>query len=145
MPGPPPKPAEQRARRNTPAGGEWTHAPGSGWQHGEIPDPPDGLRDETKAEWRAWFSTWWSSFWTLDDLSMLRRMAKLLDECERIEAADWTEKIRPSPPYGEFRQMTLQFGMTPKARQTLRWLPPQEKPVEQDDEDEDWGHLRVVL
>lgn len=143
MPGPPPAPAEQRRRRNTPAGGEWQNAPGVGWQHGKPPPPPKGLRPEMVEEWKAWFSCWWAAFWTPDDVPMLRRMAAMQNECLRIEAGDYTEKTRPSPPYGEWRQLTDRFGMTPKARLSLRWLPQAEDKT-QARKPSRYGHLKAV-
>lgn len=127
MSGPAPKKPDERRRRNVPAGGEWQPAPGSGWLHGDVPVPPDGLREAALETWGSWFSAWFSSFWSPDDLPMLRRLIRLYDECDRIEDGDWTEKVRPAPPYAELRQLGDRFGLSPAARQKLRWLPPDDE------------------
>jgi hypothetical protein len=117
MPGPAPK--QTRRRRNTPARGEWKPALGEGWQHGEIPNPPDGLRSETQEAWRAWFSAWFASYWTPDMLPGLRTVALAYDDVIRggVKAADRTA----------LHTLMRSYGMTPDGQMALRWQRPTEE------------------
>lgn len=137
MPGRGPAPKPNRRRRNKPVRGEWTPAEGEGWQHGEIPSPPDGLKSETVDAWQTWFGAWFAAHWTRDDLPGLRLVALLYDQVQR------GEYIRAT----ELRQMMDNYGITPKGQQDRRWTrpkapeTPQEAPQGNDDP---YGHLRVV-
>lgn len=146
MPGPPPKKPDERRRRNAPAGGEWAHAPGFGWQHGGKPRCPAGLLESTRAVWKIWLESWEAAFWSADDLPALQRMIRLYDECERLQLGELADLVsiedvevtakttrvvlefrqRPTPPHAELRQLMDRFGLNPLARQKLRWLPPLE-------------------
>ena len=114
MPGPAPKLPDERRRRNKPAAGEWVHAPGVGWRHGSVPKPPTGLLKASREAWSVWFAAWFASFWSPDDLPALRTVVRLYDAVERGE-------LQRAP---ELRQQMDAFGVTPKGRQVLRWLPP---------------------
>lgn len=159
MSGPPPKHPDERRRRNVPAGGEWQVAPGDSWEGEVVPDPPDGLTDASEEAWSIWFGSWMASFWQVDDLPTLRRLAKLYDECERLESGEWMSAIadttggtgritRPAIPYGELRQLMDRFGLSPAARQKLRWLPPdgqaEATPAATATESRRYGHLTAV-
>jgi hypothetical protein len=116
--GPAPKPS--RRRRNVPARGEWHSSAGIGWQHGSIPDPPDGLREPTLKAWRAWFSAWYAANWIPEDVPNLRLIAMMYDAIERgvsIRAADRTA----------LHTWQRSYGMTPDGQSALRWLPPKER------------------
>lgn len=158
MSGPPPKHPDERRRRNVPAGGEWQVAPGQSWS-GEVPEAPEGLTNESIEAWGIWFGSWMASFWQPEDLPALRRMVKLYDECERLEGAGWLEGVdasakgrvtRPAIPYGELRQLMDRFGLSPAARQRLRWLPPDGQAEQSGDPDpaattsRRYGHLQAV-
>lgn len=121
MPGP--APARTRRRRNKPQRGEWRSTAKVGWQHGEVPPPPDGLRDESLWAWRTWFAAWFAAHWTRDDLPGLRLLVRLYDEVERggVKAAD----------RAELRQLMDSYGITLKGQQDRRWVRPEpedEKP-----------------
>lgn len=112
MPGPPPK--VDRRRRNKPASGEWKPAPGSGWQHGDIPPAPDGLLAASRATWDAWFRGWWAANWSPDYLTQIRKAIQLYDATERGDFKAITE----------LRQWMDGIGVTFKGQQMLHWQPP---------------------
>ena len=138
MPGRGPAPKPNRRRRNKPVRGEWRATPGIGWQHGELPVPPDGLKDVSLWAWTAWFQAWFAAHWTPDDLPGLRVVIRLYDEVERGEFTRATE----------LRQMLDNYGITPKGQQERRWERP--KPVEppvktaETEADDPYSHLRAV-
>jgi hypothetical protein len=114
MPGPPPK--LTRRRRNKPLGGEWQHAPAVGWRWGPVPDPPDGLRPETEQAWHLWFGGWVAAFWYPGDVPGLEILARVYDMLlER-------PTVRGSR---ELMAWLNRYGLTPKAQQLRRWLPPE--------------------
>ena len=118
MPGRGPAPKENRRRRNKPVRGDWQSTPDVGWQHGELPPPPDGLKDVSRWAWDSWFKAWFAAHWTPDDLPGLRVVIRLYDEVERGEFTRATE----------LRQMLDNYGITPKGQQERRWTRP--KPEE---------------
>lgn len=134
MPGPPPNPT--RRRRNKPARGDWQATPGIGWQHAEIPSPPDGLLAATRLAWETWFKAWFAAHWTPADLPGLRKVAQLYDATERGE-------MQRS---AELRMSMDGYGITPKGQQVLRWAPPKddEKPKQAAAQGGHYQHLRVV-
>ncbi len=118
--GPAPKDPLERRRENAPARGEWTNAPGIGWQHGKIPPSPAGLMPSSRKAWRSWMrSSWVASFWTPEDLPALHQLIQLFDLIER--------GVTPASARGELRIQMDTFGLTPKGRQDRRWLPPLEE------------------
>lgn len=134
----PPKLPDERRRRNVPSAGEWTAAPGVGWQHGKTPACPPKLTKPAQDAWRLWLGSWMASFWQADDLPMLRRLVLLYDECERGEATVAAQ--------AEMRQLTDKFGLNPRARQQLRWLPPVEGEAAKatGKKSQRYGHLKAV-
>lgn len=140
MPGPAPK--KSRRRRNAPARGEWQPAPESqGWQHGEIPPPPDGLRAETQDAWRTWFSAWFAAHWTPDMLPGLRLVALAYDDVIRggVKAADRTA----------LHALMRAYGITPDGQAALRWSRPETEEVPSSQPQrapsaDHYAHLRVV-
>ena len=112
--GPAPKPDTQRRRRNVPVRGEWQATPGTGWQHGPVPDPPEGLMPASQTAWTTWMQSWVAAHWTPTDLPALRQLIRLYDQVER----------------GEFQRMTElrlgmdTYGITPKGQQDRRWTAP---------------------
>lgn len=142
MPGP--APAKSRRRRNVPARGEWKATPGIGWQHGAVPEPPDGLMAATREAWTTWMRAWFASHWTPDDLPGLRIVITQYDAVERANPAkanDVTTLVRLMDTY----------GITPAGQQSRRWSPPEaeDKPV--DDQrpaatksTDPYRHLRAV-
>lgn len=111
-----PKPQAGRRNHHTPQRGEWRNAPGIGWQHGDTPALPDGLKDASLEAWRTWMGAWYAAFWTPEDLPGLRTMVLLFDQVQRGEFQ------RSS----ELRLQMDTWGVTPKGQQDRRWAPPLE-------------------
>ena len=72
-----PAPKEDRRRTNVPERGEIVEAAGIGWQHGAIPDAPEGLMPASESAWVTWFSAWFAAFWSPADLPGVRHMIRL--------------------------------------------------------------------
>ena len=115
MPGPAPKPREQRRNRVPKPRGDWQQPPALGWQHGEIPPAPDGMMLDSYDTWSTWMHAWWASHWTPDDLPGLRTTILLFDAVQRRDFNRVTE----------LRQWMDGYGITFKGRQDRRWSPPQ--------------------
>lgn len=134
----PPKDPKERRRRNVPERGEWKATEGVGWQHGELPKPPDGLLKASREAWHTWLTAWFAAHWSPSDLPGLRHLIRLYDQVERGEFQ------RAS----ELRLSMDTYGITPKGQQDRRWKPPvQEKqPVSggEGDGGARYGHLRAV-
>lgn len=112
-------------------------APGTGWQHGPVPRPPDGLTAATRAAWRTWFTSWVAGHWGPGDLPGLRKIAQLYDAMERGELQR----------AAELRLWSAEFGLTPGGQQDRRWLRPGVSAAERVDgvkPENPYGHLRVV-
>ncbi len=103
-----------RRRANEPARGDYHAANGVGWQYGEIPRPPDGLKEASVIAWNTWFRAWYAAHWTPDDLPQIHVLALLFDQIEREEFQ------RAS----EFRLLADTLGVTPKGQQDRRWVRP---------------------
>lgn len=114
-----PKPPGQAVHRN-PVAFPWQPAPGEGWQHGEIPEPPDGLKSESVEAWGLWFGSWWAAHWKPADLPQLRLAIGTYDRVlrgdEKVTSLGILDKL----------------GITPKGRQDLRWCPPKDSPANED-------------
>lgn len=91
----------------------WQHAEGQGWQHGDLPEHPDGLKAESVKAWREWFASWWAWYWTPADLPQIELAALAYDAAVRDVSA--LPKALP---------LLDRLGITPKGRQDLRWAPP---------------------
>ncbi len=132
-----PKPKSERVNSAVAARGEIQHASAVGWQHGEMPAPPDGLKAESIETWETWLGAWFAAFWTPSDVPGLRSMVLLYDQVLRGEYQR----------HAELRLMMDTYGVTPKGQQDRRWFPP--KPAEADrpkatGTDGGYGHLRSV-
>lgn len=156
MAGTGPAPSVNRRRRNVPVRGDWRATPGIGWQHGPIPEPPDGLLAPTVEVWRTWMRSWWASHWVPEDLPALAIIVRLYDQCESFFDDPYVERstrkgdsifvLKPNPTT-ELRQMMDNFGITPKGQQDRRWTPPKadETPVAAAEGDSGpYAELRVV-
>lgn len=136
-----PRPQTTRRRTNTPVRGDWKRAPGAGWQHGRIPECPDGLLASARAAWATWMRSWFAAHWTRDDLPVLRQVIKLFDKVERNQAS--------SAELTQYRQLLDSYGITPKGQQDRRWTKP-EAPGEPaagpapTKPESRYGHLKVV-
>ena len=137
MPGPAPKPPDQRRTRHKPRAGEWQAAPGIGWQHGKVPALPSGLSADSRRAWKAWFASWAASFWKPEDESALRTAITLYDEMMRKPSASHATAL------GQYLD---RFGLTPKGRQDRRWLQPETMTQQQETPttDDKYRRLRVV-
>jgi hypothetical protein len=109
-----PKLPEQRRNAHVPQRGEWQSAPGLGWQHGPIPDAPDGLLEASREAWTTWFQSWFAAHWTPGDVPALRVTIRLLDEVGR-------GKFQRA---GELRMWADTYGVSPKGQQDRRWVRP---------------------
>lgn len=111
----PPKDPTDRRRRNKSVRGEPASATAIGWQHGERPQPPDGLMQASADAWATWMGAWFASFWTPEDVPGLRQVIRLYDQVERGEFQ------RAS----ELRLQMDTYGITPKGQQDRRWKKPE--------------------
>jgi hypothetical protein len=109
--GPTPKPKDQRVNRVEPQRGDWQAAPGDGWLHGGVPEPPDGLLSASVDAWTVWFGAWWAAFWSPEDLPALRQVIRLYDQVERGEFQR----------ANELRLQMDSYGITPKGQKENRW------------------------
>ena len=135
MPGRGPAPKPNSRTRHKPLRGSWTPAPGSGWRHGVVPPPPDGLLAKSRETWAAWFASWAAGHWDPDHLPDIYIAIRLFDAVER---GDLTRT-------GELRQWMDGIGVTYKGQQDRRWLPPKaDEPVKPAAEADPYGHLRIV-
>lgn len=132
----PPKLPGQRHRHHAPGRGEWKAAPGIGWQHGKIPDPPDGLTAASRVAWRTWFRSWFAAYWGPEDLPVLLQLIKFYDHVARggASAAD----------KGELRRWLDGYGISKKGQQDRRWLAPSNAPASPALVSSPYRHLRAV-
>jgi len=140
MPGPAPKP--NRRGRNKLARGEFVSRSETGWQHGPIPEPPDGLVAESRETWELWFNAWWAVHWTPADVPVLRQTIRLFDEVER----GITKK---SQDRAQLHVWMRGYGITPDGQLANRWAAP--KPEEKSSQSPkprpvgvQYEHLKVV-
>ena len=113
-----PKPEGEKINRNAVVH-PFDHAASSGWQHGRRPAPPRGLTDAGRKAWQTWLSGWWAAFYKPEDLPGLELTVLTFDRVQRGELD--VAKVIP---------LLDRYGITPKGRQDLRWLPPKdEKPA----------------
>jgi hypothetical protein len=116
-------------------------AEGVGWQHGDIPEPPDGLMPASVEAWKTWFGAWFASNWLPDDLPVLRQVIRLYDDVERggTKAADKSQ----------LHVWMRSYGITPDGQIALRWARPKPKeiqpsPSQHRSKGDPYAHLRVV-
>jgi hypothetical protein len=110
LPGPLPKPASQRRRRNR------TVKPTTlGKGGGKAPRLLN--EKELLPETRAWWATVWGSpmaaVWLDADVPALTRLAGLVD---RLHRGEGTSRV-----LGEIRALEDRFGLSPMARRRLQW------------------------
>ncbi len=114
MPGPAPKPEEQRRNRSKPAGGSERWLPVEG-RSGPAPAWPLGA--QTKAQGELWVELWATPHavaW--EELGWVRTVArytKLVLEAEKRDAK--------AALLAEVRQMEDRLGLSPMAMLRLRW------------------------
>lgn len=130
-----PAPKEDRVRQVAPERGEVQHATAEGWQHGDVPAPPDGLMAASVEAWQTWFGSWFAAFWTPADMPGLRQLVRLYDQVERGEFQR----------AGELRLQMDTYGITPKGQQDRRWKPAKSAPViTTRPTGSHYGHLKAV-
>jgi hypothetical protein len=117
-PGSKPQPVGKSNQRETVF--KWNIAEHEGWQHGKVPPCPKGLSAHGQKAWRTWMNAWWACFYTPDDLPGLELLALLYDKV-LLDLID-VSKITP---------LLDRYGITPKARQDLRWARSPEKAAEE--------------
>ena len=141
MPGPAPKP--NRRRRNKPARGEFHAADSIGWQHGDIPEPPDGLVRESREAWELWFTAWFAAHWKPNDVPVLRQVIRLYDEVER----GITKKAQDR---AQLHIWLRAYGITPDGQLANRWMAPKDEeikpssPQRRHDTPDRFAHLKVI-
>lgn len=108
--------------------------PGIGWQHGPLPDAPEGVHADTRKAWGVWMRSWFASHWTPDDLPGLEHLASLHSEVRSAFHDPFVESegprggpiyVRRPCPNTELRQMLDNYGITPKGQQDRRWVRPE--------------------
>ena len=135
-------PKRDRARRNRPAGGEWTAVP-DGAYDGPRPRKPSGLRSFASHCWDAYWLSPVANMWEDDDRLEVVRLVKLLDKSDRDEDC-------PGWVHSEIRHGQERLGLTRKGRLSNRYdLPDAESDGDGRDEPVDdlkskWGHLEPV-
>ena len=132
-----PKEPAKRRNHHVPIRGEWTAADGLGWQHGPIPEPPDGLTDASLEAWNVWMRAWFAARWTPGDVPGLRIIVRLYD---RVERGEYQRA-------GELRLWLDTYGITPKGQADRRWARPSEdgpKSVPETNQSGRYAHLSVV-
>lgn len=113
MPGPLPKPANQRIRTKPPTYSE-TALPAEGRQGAAPPLPPlKAWHAATLAAWEAWWSTPQAVLWDADGKS-LHRWAVLFD----MIASDPTTS---ASVHAQLLQLEDRHGFSPQALAKLRW------------------------
>jgi hypothetical protein len=142
--GPAPKPAAVRRTRHVPKLGEMKTNPLHGWQHGPVPEPPDGLVAASREAWATWMASWFAANWTPADLPGLGLVIAQYDAVQRggTRANDMTALVRLMDTY----------GITPAGQQARRWAPPsgEEQPADNRKSapvqlaDSPYAHLKVA-
>ena len=140
MPGPAPKPNSRT--RHKPRRGQFHAESSVGWQHGPIPDPPDGLVKESREAWDLWFRAWFAAHWRPEDVPVLRQTIRLYDEVER----GITKK---SQDRAQLHVWMRCYGITPDGQLANRWIAPKTEEIQpslsqQQSGDDPYAHLRVV-
>ena len=142
MPGPAPKP--NRRRRNVPARGEWQPAPPTeGWQHGEIPTPPENLRPQSVDAWTLWFGAWYAARWTPDMVPGLRLVILAYDHVASGHDVKATDRTA-------LHALMRAYGITPDGQAALRWARPDDPEVPSSQPQQQpagaglYAHLKVV-
>jgi hypothetical protein len=106
--------ADRVNKSDVPIRGEVVSKDAVGWQHGDVPAPPDGLMPASLEAWSTWMRAWFAAHWSPDDVPGLRQVVRLYDQVERGEFQ------RAS----ELRLQMDTFGITPKGQQDRRWSRP---------------------
>ncbi|CAN5626965.1 hypothetical protein BH23CHL8_BH23CHL8_31510 [soil metagenome] len=131
-----PAPTRGRRRANAPTRGDWKAAPGLGWQHGKAPEPPKGLLPESQETWKTWMSGIAAAHWEPGDVPGLRIVIGLHDRVSRGDSR--------ATALSELRLWCDSYGIGPKGRQSLRWLPPEPTVKPKSKRTAPYEHLRLI-
>lgn len=116
MPGPAPKPPEERRRRNAPASGEWITLPAEPYEgpRPKLPSRMNGRKPSaaTAATWESWWADPAAHMWTPSDHQALLRLIRLVEDYHVTAKLDVLREIR--------LQLAM-FGLTPAGRQQRHW------------------------
>lgn len=135
MRGRPPLEPEQRKNPRSKPDRNWTQAPSRGWQHGDVPECPEGLMPASQNAWAVWLTAWFAAFWSPDDLPGLRTLIRVYDQVERGEFQR----------AAELRLQMDTYGITPKGQQDRRWKPAvEDEPGKLVGRISRYDHLRTV-
>jgi hypothetical protein len=104
------------SRRYRPPSREWRRLTVGGWQHGTVPEPPARVGEKSRRVWRLWFAGWVAAYWSPDDIPGLNMVLLAVEAAHRSGA---TARDRR-----EAMSWMSSYGLTPKGRRRLRWLPP---------------------
>jgi hypothetical protein len=107
-----PKPPGQVRRRNADQPG-WKTIPadGSGLQPPPLPNRDPDWSERTIDWWRTVWASPMATIWLPADMGALHRLAELMELFSRGELSGATE----------IRNLEDRFGLSPRARQMLRW------------------------
>lgn len=116
MPGPPPKPAHLRQRRNRKAGAATLERP----ENPKVPTlpNPDGRawHKLTRAWWRRVWESPMASEYIPTDVDGLARLAVLIDDFHKAETPRERRELLQ-----EIRLQEVRFGLSPIDRSRLQW------------------------
>lgn len=130
-----PKSKGERRNRHAPKRGDWQSADAQGWQHGDLPEPPDGLLEPSREAWETWLGCWFAAHWGPEDLPGLRQLIRLYDQVERGEFQR----------ANELRLQMDTYGITPKGQQDRRWeRPAPAEPATDGEKPDGYRHLQAV-
>jgi hypothetical protein len=142
MPGPAPKPADQRKRRNAPMANT-LKLPSQG-REGKPPRWPAGMQKMTTDQRRLWRELWATPMavaW--ERLGWTRVVARYVVTVTAAQAS--LESENPNAALmGETRQLEDRLGMTPMAMLRLRWEVTEDEVAEQRAETPKRRTLRAV-
>lgn len=116
MPGPAPKPKDQRINRVKPSRGEWVEL-----ERRTEPAPESPLADEFADDWASLWSSPMATMWQDEDVAVVARVLML--RVAAIEALD-------TKLMSELRQLEDRLGLNPKGRRDLRWIIPDTEPAD---------------
>lgn len=112
MPGPLPKPPNERRRRNKDQG-QWHYLPAEGRDEPAPPLPDREWLPTTRAYWSLLWASPMAAEWLPADVPVLVRLAALMELFALGETS--------AALLGEMRQLEDRFGLSSHARKRLMW------------------------
>lgn len=110
MPGPAPKPAAQRQRRNLRSTVATVDAPVA-----QRPEIPEDFHDQTKMWWATIWGSPISEEWVDADVPGLVALAQLVEDFWRSDREHRTKA------HAEVRMASREYGLSPFSRRQLQW------------------------